>query len=73
MIDELGLNQDPSGADSSTISGCTFQLEFDSASNTGIPSPESIQANSGKGNKQPVRRIKKKQTQEENRIVIECY
>ena len=73
MINELGLNPEPSGADSSAISGCTFQLEFDSANKRGIPSPESIQANSGTGNKQPVTRIKKKQTQEENRIVIECY
>ena len=49
----------------------TSQLEFDSATNTGILSPEAIQANSGKGNKQPMRRIQKKRTQE-NRIVTEC-
>ena len=42
-------------ADSSTASGRTSQLEFDSATNRGIPSTEAIQANSGKGNKQPVR------------------
>ena len=52
-----GLGPDPIGADSSTFTGCTFQLEFDSATNRGIPSPEATQANSGKGNKQPVRRI----------------
>ena len=64
---------DPSGADSSIVIGRTSQLEFDSATNRGIPSPKAIQDNSGKGHKQPVRRIKKKWTQEENRIVMECY
>ena len=52
-----GLNPNPSGADSSTVSGRTSQLEFDSAICIGILSPEVVQANSGKGNKQPVRRI----------------
>ena len=52
-----GLHPDWSGADSSTVSGRTFQLEFDSATNRGIPSPEAIQANSGKENKQPERKI----------------
>ena len=66
------LDPDPGGADSSTGSGCTSQLEFDSATNRGIPSPEAIQVSSGKGNKQPVWRIRKKWRQE-NRIVMECY
>ena len=52
-----GLNPNPSGADSSTVSGRTSQLEFDSAICIGILSPEVIQANSGKGNTQPVKRI----------------
>ena len=68
-----GVDPDPSGADSSIVSGCSSQLEFDSATNRGIPSPEAIQGNSGKGNKQPVRRIRKKWIQEESRIVMECY
>ena len=54
-----GLDLDLSGAESSTVRGLTFQLEFDSDTNRGIPSPETIQANSGKGNKQPVRRFRK--------------
>ena len=60
------LDWDTSGTDSSTVISRTSQLGFDS-------SPEVIQDNSGKGNKQPVRRIRKKWTQEENRIVMECY
>ena len=70
---QTGLDPDPSGADSSIVSARTCQLEFDSAANRGIPSPEAIQANSGKCNKLPVRRIRKKWTKEENRIVMECY
>ena len=46
-----GLDPDPSGADSSIVGGRTSHLEFDSATNRGIPSPEAIQANSAKGNK----------------------
>ena len=62
LRDQLtGLDPDPSGADSSTVSGRTSQLEFDGATNRGIPSPETIQATSGNGNKQPVRRIRKRQ------------
>ena len=72
-IRQTGLDPDPSGADSSTVSGRTSQLEFDSATNRGIPSPEAIQANSGKGNKQPVRRIRNKWAKEENNIIMECY
>ena len=68
-----GLDPNLSGADSSTVSGPTSQLGFDSATNRGIPSPEAIQATSGKGNEQLVRRIRKKWTQEENWIVMECY
>ena len=70
---QTGLDPDPSGADSSTVSGCIFQVEFDTATKRGIPLLEAIQATSGKGNKQPVRRITKKWTQEENRTVMECY
>ena len=54
-----GLYPDPTGADSSTFSGHTSQLEFNSATNIGIPSPEATQATSGKGNKEPVKRIQK--------------
>ena len=54
-----GLDPDPSGADSSTVSVRTSQLEFDSATNRGIPSSEAIQANPGKGNKQPLDRAQK--------------
>ena len=69
-----GLDPDPSGADSSTVSVRTSQLEFDSATNRGVPSSEAIQANPGKGNKQPVNRAPKKWKQEENGIVMEyCY
>ena len=39
---QTGLDPDPSGADSSTVSGLTFQLEFDFDTNRGIPSPETI-------------------------------
>ena len=48
---QTGLDPNWSGADSSTASCCTSQLEFDSATNREIPSPEAIQATSGKGNK----------------------
>ena len=54
-----GLDPDPSGADSSTVSGRTSQPEFDAATNRGIPSPEAIQVTSGKHNKQSVWRIQK--------------
>ena len=59
---QTGLDSEPSGIDSSTVSSCTSQLEFDSTTNRGILSPETIQANSGKGNKQSERRIRKKWT-----------
>ena len=49
------------------------QLKFDSTTNRRISSPEAIQANSGRENKQTVRRIRKNWTQEENRIVMESY
>ena len=50
------------------------RVEFDSATNRGVPSSEAIQANPGKGNKQPVNRAPKKWKQEENGIVMEyCY
>ena len=45
---QTGLDLDPSGADISTVSGCT------------------VQTTSGKC-------IRKKWTQEKNRIVMECY
>ena len=45
------------GADDSTVCGRTSQLEFDAAANRGISLPEAIHDTSGKGNKQPVRRI----------------
>ena len=54
---QTGLDLDLRGAESFTVSGRTSQLEFDSATNRGIPSPEAFRTNSGKGNKQPVRRI----------------
>ena len=54
-----GLDPDQYGADSSAVSGRTSQLGFDSATIRGIPSPEAIQATSGKGNKQSVWMIKK--------------
>ena len=68
-----GLDRDLSRADSSIVSGRNSQLEFHPATNRGIPSRETIQANSAKGNEQPVRRIRKKWTLEEYRIVMECY
>ena len=54
---QIGLETDPSVADSSAVSGHSFQLEFDLFTNRGTLSPEAIQATSGKDNKQ----------------VIECY
>ena len=54
-----GLDPGPSGADISTISSIISQLEFDSATSRGIASTKAIQDTSGKGNKQPVRRMKK--------------
>ena len=59
---QTGLESDSSGADSFTVSGHTSQLVY-SATNRGIPSTEAIQATYGKGNKQPVRRIRKKWAQ----------
>ena len=70
---QTGLDLDLSGADSSTASSCTSQLEFDSATNSGITLPETIQTKCGKSNKQPIRRIQKMWTQEEKRTVMECY
>ena len=69
---QTGLDPYSNRADSSNVIGRTSQLEFDSATKRGIPSPEAIQANSGKGNKQLVR-IRRKWTQEENMIVMECH
>ena len=43
-ISKLDPDLDPSRADISTFSGCTFQLEFASTTNRRIPSPEAIQA-----------------------------
>ena len=57
---QTGLDPDLSRADNFTVSSRTSQLEFDSATNRGIPSPEAIQANSNKCHKQPVTRIWKK-------------
>ena len=57
-----------SGEDSSIASGRTSELEFNCTTKRGIPSPEAIQSNSGKDNKQYVRRIGKKWIQQENRI-----
>ena len=54
---QTGLDPDSSGDDSSTVSGCNSQLEFDANNDREIPSPGAIQATSAKGNKQPVRRI----------------
>ena len=65
------LDLDLNGADSSTVSSCTSHLQLDSVTNRGIFSPDAIQ--STKGNKQPVRKTRKKWTQEENRVVMECY
>ena len=45
---QTGLGPDPSGANSSTVSGHTSQLEFDVAIKRVIPSPEAIQATSDK-------------------------
>ena len=53
------LCPDPSEADSSTVSDETSQIEFHSATNKRIFSLEAIQANSGKGNKQSVKRFEK--------------
>ena len=62
-----GLDPDQSRADSFTVEGRTSQLEFDSANNRGNSSPKTILANSGNGNKQPVRRIWKKWTQKKKK------
>ena len=52
-----GLDPDPSGADSTYVSGCTPQLEFDAATsittNRTILISEDLQAASGKGKFQP--------------------
>ena len=63
-----GLEPDQTGTGSSTVSGCTSELELDAATNREIPSPEAIQATSGKGNKQRVR-IRKNWAREEIMIV----
>ena len=48
-----GLDPDPNGADSTHVSGCTLQLEFDATTsittNGRIPISEGLQATSGKG------------------------
>ena len=56
---QTGRDPNLSRAGSSTVNSRTSQLEFDSATNRGISSPEAIQANSDKGNKEPVMRIQK--------------
>ena len=70
---QTGLDPDLIRADSSTVIGRTSQMEFDSATNTGIPLSEAIQANSGESNKQPVRRIRKKWAGGKKGIIMECY
>ena len=54
---QTGLDPDPSGADSLHVSGCTPQLEFDTATgiatNGRIPISEGLQVVSGKGKFQP--------------------
>ena len=49
---QSGLDPDMRGAGSSTVSRDISLLDFDSDTNRRIPSPEAIQANSDKGNKQ---------------------
>ena len=56
---QTGRDPNLGRAGSSTVNGRTSQLKFDSATNRGISSPEAIQANSDKGNKEPVMRIQK--------------
>ena len=57
MEQQTGLGPDLNGANSLHVSGCTPQLEFDTASSiatTGrIPILEGLQTASGKGNFQP--------------------
>ena len=52
-----GLDPDPSGADSTHVSGCIPQVEFDAATsittNGTIPISEGLQAASGKGKFEP--------------------
>ena len=54
---QTGLDPDPNGADSLNVSGCTPQLEFDTATSTAtngrIPMSEGLQAASNKGKFQP--------------------
>ena len=57
---DQGIGVDPVLSDPNSC--CRSRLEFDYATNRGIPSPEAFQATSSKGNKQPVRRIFKKCT-----------
>ena len=40
---QTGLDPDPSGADSFTVCGCTYQLKFYFATNREIPSTETMQ------------------------------
>ena len=63
-----GLDPDLSGADSFIVSGRTSQLEFHS----GTTREKSLHLKLFK-QLLPVRRIRKKWTQEEDRIVMECY
>ena len=62
---QTGRDPNLSRAGSSTVNVRTSQLECDSATNRGISSPEAIQANSDKGNKEPVMRIQKMDTRRE--------
>ena len=55
-MEKINDSEYVSGADGSTISDCTSQLEFEAATNNGILSPETIHTTSGKGNKEPVRK-----------------
>ena len=57
---QTGLDPDPSGADSLHVSGCTPQVEFDTATsiatNERIPISEGVKAASGKGKFRPEKR-----------------
>ena len=67
-IGELGWTQTRVGPTVPLPVVVPLNWSFNCTTKRGIPSPEAIQSNSGKDNKQYVRRIGKKWIQQENRI-----
>ena len=70
---QTGLDPDTGWADSPTVSSFTFQLEFDTTTNTRTPLPICSSATSGRGEKQQSKKKIQRKGLKENGNVMECY